>query len=93
MHFQKIPNPSSFAISVTKKNPRSSQKLYTTAYEIFEVLGGSTDALDTWRIPIPGIYLLGHNAEKEINVYSHCVPSDYVIPLRNSVCSGESVNM
>lgn len=34
------------------------------AHEIFDILGESTEALDTYRIPIPGIYLLEHNAEK-----------------------------
>lgn len=33
-------------------------------HEIFDILGESTEALDTYRISIPGIYLLEHNAEK-----------------------------
>lgn len=61
-HFQKTPNPSS-SISVAK-NPRSSQNLHTSAYEIFDILGESIEALDTCSIPIPGIYLPEHNTEK-----------------------------
>ena len=62
IHFQKTPNPSS-SISGSK-NSRSSQKLHISAYEIVDILEESTEALDTYRIPIPGIYLLEHNAEK-----------------------------
>ena len=55
------------------KNPRYLWQLSRSAYEIFKILEENIAVQNTCSISIPGIYLLGHNAQKSTLTHTACL--------------------